>query len=375
MAQVSPFHDKVELEAEQKQSKQVAVTGPALYGRMLLTGCCKCILPIAFILMSKPVAESMGGKDEMQEQLEQIAGGLLIYTFAYGCWGEIMEQFEKSAGDVGGQQWWVYALAITITLLFSPLFYIVFENQNPSVPIFDFGVTGSAEAVCPEHPSVAHLNFSAALCSCSQARKGTAGSPTCAAAAVYSMMDLAPYLIGFALDGMVLVLLEGDEEMFSCGMIATKEHRITIFFTVFLKPIMFALDNVLTGTAMASTLVGVSVSTGIGVWPLYILNCSFCIIGVIVAMFWHFVTSFAPHQWKVLLRLAFMTLAALSFLDNGLDMIRNGITFYVGMGFVVGWVLKLLGSLVDDVIEPYFAGKPTYHSETKVVAIDTRTPS
>jgi len=120
---------------------------------------------------------------------------------------------------------------------------------------------------------------------------------------------------------------------------------------------MFALDNVLTGTAMASTLQGVSISTGIGVWPLYILNCSMTIIGVLVAMAWHFATSFAPHALKILLRLCFMTLASLSFLDNGLDMIRNGITFWVGMGFFVGWSLKLLGHLVDDVVQPFFEGK------------------
>lgn len=48
------------------------------------------------------------------------------------------------------------------------------------------------------------------------------------------------------------------------------------------------------------------------------------------------------------------TLAALSFLDNGLEMIQHGLTFWVGIGFVIGWTLKLLSSLVDEVWEPYF---------------------
>ena len=78
-----------------------AVTGRALYGRMLCTGCFKCILPIAFILLSKPVSDAMQGADETQEAFEQVAGGLLLYTFAYGCWAEISERFEHECGEVG----------------------------------------------------------------------------------------------------------------------------------------------------------------------------------------------------------------------------------------------------------------------------------
>ena len=63
---------------------------------------------------------------------------------------------------------------------------------------------------------------------------------TCPAVS-YSVMDLVPFLIGFALDGMVLVLLEGDEELFSLPMMCDPHLKVAIFFTVMLKPVMFAL--------------------------------------------------------------------------------------------------------------------------------------
>jgi len=171
------------------------------------------------------------------------------------------------------------------------------------------------------------------------------------------MSDLSPYLIGSALDGMVLVLLEGEAELFSLGMMCDPHHRVTIFFSVMLKPIMFALDNVLTGTAMASVVDGVAAATGIGVWTLYLLSSAMTIVGVLVAMAWHALTALTPYAWMVILRLGFMAVAALSFLDNGLDMIRNGLTFSVGVGFLVGYTLKLLGSLVDEVWEPAIVAK------------------
>lgn len=295
------------------------VTGLALYGRMLLTGSLKCLLPIIFILMSKPVADGMAGSEKLQEAFEQIAGGLLIYTFAYGCWAEIVEQFEGEAGDVGGGKYYRYCLILLVMVLFSPLFYIVFEVETGQ-SLFDFGLTGSEEAVCPEHPSALALNLSSPLCHCSNARTGTAGSPTCTETS-FGIKDLMPYLIGFALDGMVLVLLEGEEHLFSLQMMRDPDHAVSIFFMVCLKPIMFALDNVLTGTAMATTINGVAASEGVGVWSLYIVCAAFCVVGVIIAMGWHALTALAPREWMIVLRLAFMTLASLSFLDNGLDMV------------------------------------------------------
>ena len=38
-------------------------------------------------------------------------------------------------------------------------------------------------------------------------------------------------------------------------------------------------------------------------------------------------------------------------------MIQHGLTFWVGIGFVIGWTLKLLGALVDEVWEPYWVAK------------------
>jgi len=326
-------------------------SGVVLYGRMLCTGCFKCILPILFILLSEPVAEALQGSDEIQEAFEQIAGGLLLYTFAYGCWAEIAEQFEHAAGEVGGRRFYLYAGLLLLTMFLGPLFYVMFELDGGDT-VFDHGVTGSSEAVCPEHPALLSLNLSSPLCSCSAGRAGTASQPTCTTT-TYDMTDMVPYLIGFALDGMVLVLLEGEEELFSLSMMCDPKHSISIFFTVWLKPIMFALDNVLTGTAMATVVAGVASSTGIGKWSLYFLCAAMTIVGVLVAMAWHALTALAPPVWTVILRLAFMTLAALSFLDNGLEMIRHGLTFFVGIGFMIGFILKLLGSLVDEVWEPY----------------------
>ena len=132
-----------------------------------------------------------------------------------------------------------YAGVLLLMLLLTPLFYVIFE-LDAGESVFRHGLTGSTESVCPEHPDVAALNLSKPLCSCSQGRKGTAHAPTCTSDS-YSVMDLVPFLIGFALDGMVLVLLEGDEELFSLPMMCDPHLKVAIFFTVMLKPVMFAL--------------------------------------------------------------------------------------------------------------------------------------
>ena len=121
---------------------EVALSPPKdLYLRMLITGSLKCTLPIIFIILSKPVSNSMDGQDETQEQFEQIAGGLLLYTFAFGCWGEILEKFEEAAGPVQRRQWRVYGLILLAALVCSPLFYGAFE-VDWGTSLFDYGVTG-----------------------------------------------------------------------------------------------------------------------------------------------------------------------------------------------------------------------------------------
>ena len=45
----------------------------------------------------------------------------------------------------------------------------------------------------------------------------------------------------------------------------------------------------------------------------------------------HKLTMQFSREWCMLGRLSFLILAAVSFLDNGLDMIRQGLTFWVGV--------------------------------------------
>jgi len=351
----APSSRRVESPAENSSS----VTGespPDLYARMLVTGCLKCTLPIVFIILSKPVSSWMDGSDETQEQFEQIAGGLLLYTFAFGCWGEIAEKFEEEAGPVHMRTWRIYAVILLLTLVFSPLFYGAFE-VDWGTSLFDYGVTGNT-AKCPEDYDFSLLpNVTRAQCDCNTGGRGAASTARCEAE-TFGVKDLIPYLIGFALDGMVLVLLESEDELFAFRMMFEKEHKLNIIISVFLKPVMFALDNVLTGTAMSSVLTGVAASTGTSEGLLYVLCCAMTIFGVLIAMGVHKLTAGLERQWMMLCRLAFLILAAVSFLDNGLDMIRNGLTFWVGVGFCLGWFLKLSESIVDEVLTPWITGKP-----------------
>ena len=57
---------------------------------------------------------------------------------------------------------------------------------------------------------------------------------------------------------------------------------------VFLKPVMFALDNVLTGTAMAKVLSGVSITTGLSEFTLYLMSALCCPLGA----------PWVAAQWK-----------------------------------------------------------------------------
>ena len=73
----------------------------------------------------------------------------------------------------------------------------------------------------------------------------------------------------------------------------------TCIWQVFMKPIMFALDNVLTGTAMAKVLSGVAVTTGLSEGILYALSCSMTIAGgdqgARLILFHSSYSSSAPH--------------------------------------------------------------------------------
>lgn len=65
------------------------VTGDLL--RMWQTGCMKCGLPIGFIYLAM-WAPTRG---TVQEQIAQIAGGLLLYTWAFGCMAPIQDKINQ----------------------------------------------------------------------------------------------------------------------------------------------------------------------------------------------------------------------------------------------------------------------------------------
>ena len=103
----------------------------------------------------------------------------MLYTFAFGCWGEISERFEEEAGPVHKITWRIYVLILLTSLVTAPMFYAAFEVEW-GVSLFDYGVNGDTSKCITTHAEgLFALNTTTPQCDCPSNRAGTAGSASC----------------------------------------------------------------------------------------------------------------------------------------------------------------------------------------------------
>ena len=76
-------------DADDEPSMREYLTG--VFWKMFQTGVLKCIMPVLFIFMAQ-WAPSDGAA---QEIVAQIAGGLLLYTWAFGCLAPIHQKIDE----------------------------------------------------------------------------------------------------------------------------------------------------------------------------------------------------------------------------------------------------------------------------------------
>ena len=81
----------VVIAAEDEGDRPQGLSETDVLSRMWQTGVLKCLMPIAFIFM----AQLAPAEGVVQEQLQQLAGGLLLYTYFFGCLKPIQEKINE----------------------------------------------------------------------------------------------------------------------------------------------------------------------------------------------------------------------------------------------------------------------------------------
>eukprot|EP01052_Picozoa_sp_SAG31_P004469 SAG31_NODE_185_length_20953_cov_17.235398_7_plen_439_part_00 len=175
-----------------------------------------------------------------------------------------------------------------------------------------------------------------------------ASNPTCPHS--YDWGDLLPFLISFALDGIALVLLTPVEELFGFADVfpcCSQEQRKRGYrqereksmrqswVQIGVAPIIFSVDNFLAGGAVKQIVYVIAAKKNLAPSMVYSL-CAFCVIlGVLGSIVVHLLTEIlvlwawiAPSMCEKI-RLGFLLVATLSFLDAGLTLIVTGLTAWV----------------------------------------------
>jgi len=153
---------------------------------------------------------------------------------------------------------------------------------------------------------------------------------------------LLPYFIGFALDSIMLVLVEPEEELVETYTKMRKSIS-SVMKDLLVAPIAFALDNLLTGAGCCTVVMAAAAGSKGTSFGIFIVFALCTVVGVFIAFSMRAFMEFcdkkgfkALGQW---VKFAFLLAAALSFLDNGTDLVKSGLTFWVGLGCAIGWLL------------------------------------
>jgi hypothetical protein len=290
-----------------------------------------------------------------REKMEQIAGGVLLWTWGCKIIASVSDKFkehrEKEGVNYKKNLWYAYVpwILVLATLVFWPVLHIALAH--PDLKEFsqklDFGINTVTNADTPHvcdtvFPPAKHDKF---------VRAGTTSQRACEKLESQEASDeLIPYMIGFALDGIVLLLLEWDD----LGKLELSCTGKTAFFFI-VKPLGLSIDNLLTGAALYDTLLRAHPNAWVG-WMLFAAFCVFFgfVAGVIIKLILNFVKSLLENNDEYapplvdFVAYSIILGAGLSFLDAGLQLITNGFTFWVGVGGLVACVLVVVENFLDE---------------------------
>lgn len=167
---------------------------------------------------------------------------------------------------------------------------------------------------------------------------------------------MIPYYIGFALDAIMLVLVEPEKDLVDTYTSMRRSYK-SVVKDLLVTPIAFALDNLLTGAGCASVVLAAAGGSK-GVAVVYFIVFALCTaIGVCIAYTIRAFMELCNRRGFVnvglWVKFAFLLGAGLSFLDNGTDLVKTGLTFWVGLGAAIGWLLFASELLDSDEAEEH----------------------
>lgn len=354
---------KVVPDMETRSNEDVPKPGDPGYFRYLtkaifVVGINKCITPSVLLLAAMVFLFVDIGIDA-QDCLEQMAGGLLIYTWGAKCMVPIQEAFKTAFVECKDPKWPSWVLPVcgfgsTIVFIFAPLFYLATEgNDFSSVQggIWMYGVVPpNSEPECNDDGTRAANSTQACLARYAS-RPGLATSQTCDGGSDDGggFADLLPYFMGFALDAIMLILVEPEEDLVKQYAKIRASYKDCIV-DLLVAPLAFSLDNFLTGAGVSTVVLaaaGGSKGGAVGIFFIFAFCTAFgVLIAFVIRAFEEFLSTRGLRPLALWFKFSFLLWVALSFLDNGSDLVKSGLTFWVGMGGAVGWMLYVFDCIM-----------------------------
>lgn len=313
------------------------------------------VVPIVFIWGGYGFGELISNNMRVREMFEQIAGGLLVWTWATKIYGEATvepfseafkndepgsdsnqqdsktHQEEEQENIRCGRQCTVTWFLLLVVAAFSALVYVAIGHAGEDV--FLYGVNNVTES-STDSACRANLTYSAIK------RAYSVHEETCYAdESEEQKRQIVPFYVGFALDGFTLILVKWKE----VEQRATNPNYgrdVSTYLQFLIEPFAFSLDNLLTGAGLyAVTKSAYPDSVGLQ----FVLYSAFVVIGWFAGTVVYFSYELLESCNKVVaetFRIGIISCAGLSFLDGGLELINHGLTFYVGLGVACGWFLQ-----------------------------------
>lgn len=379
MAQVAPEPGSEALETPEPALEAPEPGSPGYFRYLtkaiFAVGLFKCVTP-SLLILAGAVFLAFDVPAPTQDCLEQIAGGLLIYTWGAKCMVPIQESFQEAAKGKGKGLLAFMGLSLSIAIILAPLFYLATEGHDFSkIPggIMMFGITTEEEKTqCSADGKP--LNMTKVCREPKPTRPGLVHSAHCHgdenADGATGVSALLPYFIGFALDAIMLVLVEPEEELVETYTKMRTSIK-SVIKDLLIAPIAFALDNLLTGAGCCTVVMAVAAGSKGASFGIFVIFALCTVVGVFIAFgmraFMEFCNNRGMEALGQWVKFAFLLAAALSFLDNGTDLVKTGLTFWVGLGCAIGWLLfaaELLDS--DEEKEDEKEAEPTATTDIAV---------
>lgn len=372
---VAPGGEQGEEEKKSEEGEAPEPGSPEYFGYLtkaiFCVGLFKCITP-AVLIVAGAIFLAIDVSETTQDCFEQVAGGLLIYTWGAKCMVPVQEAFADAAktSKWGKSKAMVALMGISLTLavILGPLFYLGTEGHDFSKVdggIMFYGVMEKGEGVkCSDdgkptmNVTSSKLQVTASGLVCRKpkpTRPGLVHSAHCHgddnASGATGGSALIPYFIGFALDAIMLILVDPEEELVETYTSMRKSIK-SVIKDLLVAPIAFALDNLLTGAGCCTVVMAAAGGSKGTSFIIFIVFALCTVVGVFVAFSIRGLLQVctnngfeAAGQW---IKFAFLLAASLSFLDNGTDLVKSGLTFWVGLGCAIGWLLFSAELLDED---------------------------